>query len=184
MDFGNILKKIRLDNNLTQEELAKKIDTSRSNIANYENNKNMPSIEILDKLSEIFNCSTDYLLGKSDIKNIDDLKEQDLNKLRVQLKEKNISEAQINTLINYMSKESASITYEFEDFLNSLSPDIKEFIVNFNFNSSLKMLQFALKEQEFRFAYHKETEGLTDEEITDALRFYKEMKKKVKGGNK
>ena len=69
MNFGDILKKIRQDNNLTQEELAKKIDTSRSNIANYENNKNMPSIEILDKLSKLFNCSTDYLLGKSDIRN-------------------------------------------------------------------------------------------------------------------
>lgn len=34
-------------------------------------------------------------------------------------------------------------------------------------------------EQEFRFAYHKEMEGLTDEEIADALRFYKEMKKRV-----
>ena len=33
-------------------------------------------------------------------------------------------------------------------------------------------------EQEFKFAYHKEMEGLTDEEIADALRFYKEMKKK------
>lgn len=69
MNFGDILKKIRQDNNLTQEELAKKIDTSRSNIANYENNKNMPSIEILDKLSKLFNCSTDYLLGKSDVRN-------------------------------------------------------------------------------------------------------------------
>lgn len=39
-------------------------------------------------------------------------------------------------------------------------------------------------EQEFRFAYHKEMEGLTEEEIADALRFYKEMKKKVKGDNK
>lgn len=36
-------------------------------------------------------------------------------------------------------------------------------------------------EQEFRFAYHKEMEGLTDEEIADALRFYKKMKKRVKG---
>lgn len=74
MDFGNILKKIRQDNNLTQEELAKKIDTSRSNIANYENNKNMPSIDILNKLSKIFNVSTDYLLGKSDIRNYSDIK--------------------------------------------------------------------------------------------------------------
>ncbi len=69
MSFGNNLKKIRQENNLTQEELAKKINTSRSNIANYENDKNMPSIDILNKLSETFNCSTDYLLGKSDIKN-------------------------------------------------------------------------------------------------------------------
>lgn len=31
-------------------------------------------------------------------------------------------------------------------------------------------------EQEFKFAYHKEMEGLTDEEIADALRFYKKIK--------
>ena len=71
MSFGTNLKKIRQDNDLTQEELAKKISTSRSNIANYENDKNMPSIDILEKLSEILNCSIDYLLGKSDIKNPD-----------------------------------------------------------------------------------------------------------------
>ena len=65
MSFGSILKKIRQDNELTQEELAKRIDTSRSNIANYENDKNMPSIDILDKLSKVLNCSIDYLLGKT-----------------------------------------------------------------------------------------------------------------------
>lgn len=35
-------------------------------------------------------------------------------------------------------------------------------------------------EKEFRFAFHKETEGMTDEEIKDALRFYKEMKNRIK----
>lgn len=69
MSFGTILKKLRQDNNLTQDELAKKIDTSRSNIANYENDKNMPSVDILEKLAKLFNCTTDYLLGKSDIRN-------------------------------------------------------------------------------------------------------------------
>ena len=29
----------------------------------------------------------------------------------------------------------------------------------------------------FSFAFHKETEGLSDEEISDAIRFYKQMKK-------
>lgn len=69
MSFGNILKKLRQGYDLTQEDLAKKINTSRSNIANYENDKNMPSIDVLNKLSEIFNCSIDYLLGKSNVRN-------------------------------------------------------------------------------------------------------------------
>lgn len=73
MSFGNILKKLRQDENLTQEELAKKINSSRSNIANYENDKNMPSVEVLNKLSEIFGCTIDYLLGKSDIRNIEQI---------------------------------------------------------------------------------------------------------------
>lgn len=68
MSFGTILKKVRLDRGYTQEELAKKVDTSRSNIANYEVDKNMPSIEMLDKLSEVLNVSTDTLLGKEKIK--------------------------------------------------------------------------------------------------------------------
>ena len=40
-------------------------------------------------------------------------------------------------------------------------------------------------EENYTYAYHKETEGLTDEEISDALRFYKEMKKTInKNDNK
>ncbi len=71
MSFGTILKKVRLDRGYTQEELAKKVDTSRSNIANYEVDKNMPSIEMLDKLSQALNVSTDKLLGKEEIKQND-----------------------------------------------------------------------------------------------------------------
>ena len=62
----NRLKILRKARNLTQEELAKRITTSRSNIANYENYLNFPSVEILIKLADFFNCSTDYLLGRGD----------------------------------------------------------------------------------------------------------------------
>ncbi len=79
MSFGKNLKKIRQEHDMTQEELAKKINTSRSNIANYENDKNMPSIEVLNKLSEILNCSTDYLLGKTDKRNPEKIDENKLN---------------------------------------------------------------------------------------------------------
>ncbi len=76
MSFGEILKKLRQEKNLTQEELAVKINSSRSNIANYENNNNMPSVEILDRLSEIFDVSVDYLLGKSETIKLSD---EDIN---------------------------------------------------------------------------------------------------------
>lgn len=74
MSFGINLKKIRQDNGLTQEELAKKINTSRSNIANYENDKNMPSVDILEKISKVLNCSTDFLLGKNTENKFDKIK--------------------------------------------------------------------------------------------------------------
>lgn len=83
MSFGTILKKLRQDNNLTQDELAKKIDTSRSNIANYENDKNMPSVDILEKLSKLFDCTTDYLLGKSDIRNPEKAQEDPLGLAKI-----------------------------------------------------------------------------------------------------
>jgi transcriptional regulator with XRE-family HTH domain len=95
MSFGNNLKKIRQDCNLTQEELAKKIDTSRSNIANYENNKNMPSIDVLSKLSKVLDCSIDYLLGKSDERNPKEIDPLGLAKIGFNMKDYNPpSEAQ------------------------------------------------------------------------------------------
>ena len=72
MGFGKILKNLRTDIGLTQEELAKRINTSRSNIANYENDKNLPSLDVLNLLSSVFNVSADYLLGKEE--NIDNNK--------------------------------------------------------------------------------------------------------------
>lgn len=64
MSFGTNLKKIRLEKGYTQDQLAKIVVTSRSNIANYEVDKNMPSVEMLNKLSRVLNVSTDVLLGK------------------------------------------------------------------------------------------------------------------------
>ena len=97
----NRIKNLREELNITQQELADKLNCSKSVIGLYENDRRKPSLEVLLKLSEIFNCSIDYILGKSDIRNI---------------------------------------------------------------------------EEEFEFAYHKETEGLSDEEIKEAVRIYKQIK--------
>lgn len=63
--FSARLKELRKKTGMTQEGLATVIDSNRSNIANYENGKNFPSIDVLDKLASVFNCSTDYLLGRN-----------------------------------------------------------------------------------------------------------------------
>lgn len=67
----NRIKKLREEFHMTQQELADKLNGAKSTIAMYENETRKPSMEVLIKLSEIFNCSIDYLLGKSDIKTPD-----------------------------------------------------------------------------------------------------------------
>ena len=67
----NRIKQLREEFGYTQQDLANKIDGAKSTIAMYENETRKPSMEILIKLSEIFSCSIDYLLGKSDIRNLE-----------------------------------------------------------------------------------------------------------------
>lgn len=71
----NRIKLLREEFNYTQQDLANKLNCSKSIIGLYENETRKPSMEILIKLSEIFNVSIDYLLGKSDIRNIEELKQ-------------------------------------------------------------------------------------------------------------
>lgn len=72
------LRDLRLEANITQKELAIAINTSQQNIAFYELGKRNPKKETLDNLSSFFGVSTDYLLGKTDIKNSSELDNRDL----------------------------------------------------------------------------------------------------------
>jgi len=65
----NRIKKLREEFEYTQQDLANKLNGSKSVIGLYENETRKPSMEVLIKLSEIFDCSIDYILCKTDIKN-------------------------------------------------------------------------------------------------------------------
>lgn len=67
----NRLKELRLQKGKLQEDIGKVIGVSGRAIGNYETGKRDMSPEIILKLAKYFNVSTDYLLGKSDEKNID-----------------------------------------------------------------------------------------------------------------
>ena len=62
MELGNRIKKFRENANLSQEELAEKVYTSRQTISNWENDKTYPDINSLKLLSNIFDVSLDNLI--------------------------------------------------------------------------------------------------------------------------
>lgn len=60
------LKELRQEKRLIQDELAKKLNISRNTITRYENGTRQPNINTVKKIAELFDVSTDYLLGISD----------------------------------------------------------------------------------------------------------------------
>jgi transcriptional regulator with XRE-family HTH domain len=58
----NRIKILREEKKMTQQELADKISGAKSTIAMYEKGDRKPSMDVLIKLSKIFDCSIDYLL--------------------------------------------------------------------------------------------------------------------------
>jgi len=66
--FGEILRNLRKEADITQEELGNIVGVTTSMIGMYETNARKPSYEVLLKIAEYFNVTTDYLLGKSDSK--------------------------------------------------------------------------------------------------------------------
>ncbi|HOE69462.1 MAG TPA: DUF3955 domain-containing protein [Brevefilum sp.] len=71
MDFGEQIKSIRLENNLTQEQMASKLNVTRQAVSNWEGNRNLPDIEMLITISNVFHLSLDQLiLGGENMSNI------------------------------------------------------------------------------------------------------------------
>ena len=65
MCFSKRLKELRLNNGLTQKDLAKAIEVGRTTISEYESGKIVPKQEGLLKIANHFNVSVDYLTGVS-----------------------------------------------------------------------------------------------------------------------
>ena len=64
MNTGFILSELRLKKNLSQSELAKILGTTQSSVGHWEAGRRKLTPEMLVKVAEYFNVSTDYLLGR------------------------------------------------------------------------------------------------------------------------
>lgn len=95
-DFASRLRELRLKYYWNQSQLAKRAGVSTSLISSYEKSERYPSVDMLIKLSDIFCCTTDYLLGleyemKLSIHGLSDKQLQLIVDLIAELKKEQIS---------------------------------------------------------------------------------------------
>lgn len=75
MSFGNKIKELRTEKQWTQEFVAEKLNISMGALSRYETGMYEPkSLDLVKDFAVLFNVSTDYLLGKSDIRNPEEIK--------------------------------------------------------------------------------------------------------------
>lgn len=62
-DFGYRLRELRVSKNLTQAQVASRLNLSKTTISGYENNIKTPSLDMLVNLSILYGVTSDYILG-------------------------------------------------------------------------------------------------------------------------
>lgn len=66
MNLSDTLKYLRAEKGLTQTQLAKMLEITQDSISLWEKGKRTPDTQYIVKLADVFEVSTDYLLGRSD----------------------------------------------------------------------------------------------------------------------
>lgn len=83
-NFSNNLKHLRVQNNMTQEELGKILNKDYSTIGKWENGTRSPVMEDVIKISQIFNISLEKLVGDNNVySNLEELKKDQLDDLSI-----------------------------------------------------------------------------------------------------
>lgn len=66
--FSKRLVELRKEKGLTQQEVANAINIVRATYAQYEIGRREPDFETLKKIAQLFDCTTDYLLGRTSMR--------------------------------------------------------------------------------------------------------------------
>ena len=99
MKFGENLKNIRKEKNMSQEQLAEKVNVSRQSVSKWETGESYPEMNNILELCKIFNCNINDLIhtNMSDISSLDE--EIIMNVVKFNEKKQN----QVKTLCNVIS---------------------------------------------------------------------------------
>ncbi|WP_085678719.1 helix-turn-helix domain-containing protein [Limosilactobacillus reuteri] len=84
--IGNTIRELRKEKKMSQSELGKFIGVSQTTVTAWETGRAEPSSTFVSKLADLFNVSTDYLLGRTDSKKEPyyELTEKEKNDIAVQ----------------------------------------------------------------------------------------------------
>lgn len=66
----NRIRELRQEKKITQLQLSIELGVTQETISAYEHGKHLPSLSALMKMSEIFDCSMDYIMGLSPVRRI------------------------------------------------------------------------------------------------------------------
>ena len=77
------IKALRMSRNINQVEFAKHLGVTKQCVSNWENDNVVPSIEMLCKIADFFNVTTDYILGRKEDRtiNVSNLTEEQIGHL-------------------------------------------------------------------------------------------------------
>lgn len=142
MEFKNRIRDLRSAEGVSATKLASVLEKSESAVRMWEVGKSKPDADTLIKLARIFNCSTDYLLGLNDFRNLKEREE--LAALYTELAEKQKGlELMFENIIEIMNGEHGDILYdeavkmvEFLLICSQAEVKIKKIVNEYNSNSS------------------------------------------------
>jgi len=98
------LKEIREKKGITQTYLSVKIEVSQEIISHYETGESKPNIDNLINLADYFNCSTDYLLNRTNIPTmVKDLDKENTVTADILYKYNALSDEDKQHLISYLN---------------------------------------------------------------------------------
>ncbi|EAD5766071.1 transcriptional regulator [Listeria innocua] len=114
--IGDRLKETRISRNLTQKEVADKLNITIGAVSGYERGYREPNLTTLHKLADLYNVFVDYLLGrtKSKIDWIEIDKKYDQSILKAELKAFESEEIDLDDSKYKFTKELSDLTAYYE----------------------------------------------------------------------
>lgn len=101
------IRELRKLAGITQEEAARHLQISRQVFANYENEINQPSPEMLCAIADFFGCTVDYLIGREEEDGVVIVSGNELSK----------DEAALLDKLRCLDPLNKELAYQYVDFL-------------------------------------------------------------------